>query len=110
MFSKLCEAEARALCRAARIPHAEQRPFCELELELLRFPATRRFGTRPGPKTFFGGGGPMRVRKSQLGFTNPELADECAAHGLKKGGGRFELVLRLVSAGLGEQEDYLVEY
>jgi hypothetical protein len=52
----------------------------------------------------------MRVRKSQLGFTNPELADECAAHGLKKGGGRFELVLRLVSAGLGEQEDYLVEY
>ena len=52
-------------------------------------------------------------RKPHAPFFCPQqarrLAEECGSHGLKKGGGRFELVLRLVSAGLGECEDELVE-
>jgi len=44
---------------------------------------------------------PCYVRRSAVGFSNKELKAECKRNGLPVGGGRFELVLRLVEAGRG---------
>ena len=51
----------------------------------------------------------VRVWKSSLGYSNADLKSECEAHSLSKGGGRFELVLKLVRAGYGAVEDRLLE-
>ncbi len=51
----------------------------------------------------------IRAWKSTLGYSNADLKSECEAHSLTKGGGRFELVLKLVRAGYGAVEDRLVE-
>ena len=44
-----------------------------------------------------------------MGYSNPELAEECKKLGLTKSGGRLELVMKLVQSGNGEVEDYLVD-
>lgn len=73
-------------------------------------PQVSRFSTVPrGNRGFICGPGPAQVWKSHLGYSNPELAEECKKLGLTKSGGRLELVMKLVQSGNGEVEDYLVD-